>query len=388
MEFISSTVGSEVKPPANVAEFTALMCKHTDILIESAEEIDAEGCFQVLFKDIQLESNPKEAEKLVSKVSEAITGKPTSKPELRLRIMANLYNVLPSSGGAKVFITVLLSIIKFAGASRQIAMLQGYFDLLDDLVLKWALSLEEARVLFLEVSNALALHDGFEEKSQLFLIKYLATFGTVNAAPPASAPATAETKRLAAKGVAGALRNPILSFTERHNLLGLAVVASLKEDAEHAELYELLSIFSRGKLADYTRFHAKSKGAVVAKYAAATCAATGLSHDLCVTNMRLLSLCTLATEHKTEIPYAAIAADLDVPLGDVEDWVVRTISANLIEAKMDQLTSTVIITRCTQRVFGPGQWKDLQTKLHEWKSNLRSIIGTLAKTQALQQEGP
>ena len=32
-----------------------------------------------------------------------------------------------------MFITVLLNIIKYAGAVGQIALLEGYFDLLDDL---------------------------------------------------------------------------------------------------------------------------------------------------------------------------------------------------------------------------------------------------------------
>lgn len=56
--------------------------------------------------------------------------------------------------------------------------------------------------------------------------------------------------------------------------------------------------------------------------------------------MRLLTLCSLATEHE-EIPYAAVAGGLEVPLSEVEPWVVAAIGAKLIEAKMDQLTATV-----------------------------------------------
>jgi hypothetical protein len=115
------------------------------------------------------------------------------------------YNVLSVSsaskpGSQRVFIVVLLSIVKFAAASGQVPMLQGYFDLLDgkllvlitllpsclqltvvvvvvvvsDLVLKWSLSMEDARGLFLAVSEALdsaPTEHGLQDKAQLFLIK-------------------------------------------------------------------------------------------------------------------------------------------------------------------------------------------------------------------------
>ena len=54
MDFMSGIVGNALEKPANVKAFTALMVKHADALIAGAEESDAEGCFQVLFKDIQV----------------------------------------------------------------------------------------------------------------------------------------------------------------------------------------------------------------------------------------------------------------------------------------------------------------------------------------------
>ena len=48
----------------------------------------------------------------------------------------------------------------------------------------------------------------------------------------------------------------------------------------------------------------------------------GINHEECVANMRLLSLCSLATEHE-EIPYSAISKTLQVDDDDVEEWVLR-----------------------------------------------------------------
>jgi translation initiation factor 3 subunit M len=48
----------------------------------------------------------------------------------------------------------------------------------------------------------------------------------------------------------------------------------------------------------------------------------GIDNDECVSNMRLLSLCSLATEHE-EIPYSAVSQTLQVDEDDVEEWVLR-----------------------------------------------------------------
>ena len=44
---------------------------------------------------------------------------------------------------------------------------------------------------------------------------------------------------------------------------------------------------------------------------------------------------------------------------EVEEWVLRAIQTGLMEAKMDQMQRVVVIRRCTNRVFGPSQWKVL-----------------------------
>lgn len=42
---------------------------------------------------------------------------------------------------------------------------------------------------------------------------------------------------------------------------------------------------------------------------------------------------------------------------EVEDWVLQAIQTGLMEAKMDQMQRVVVISRCTNRVFGTAQWK-------------------------------
>ena len=54
IDYLSGVVGTPLAKPANVTEFTEIMVAHADALIAGAEEKDVEGCFQVLFKDIQV----------------------------------------------------------------------------------------------------------------------------------------------------------------------------------------------------------------------------------------------------------------------------------------------------------------------------------------------
>ena len=131
-------------------------------------------------------------------------------------------------------------------------MLQGYFDLLDDLVAKWGLAPAEARGVFLQVADALdkaaSGGDGAHaDKSQRFLVKYLATFPAGAAVPP-------EARAAAVKGAVGAVQSPVVSFLQRHNVVSLAPVASLQGDAEHGALFGLLQVFATGNLGAYRAF--------------------------------------------------------------------------------------------------------------------------------------
>ncbi len=97
--------------------------------------------------------------------------------------------------------------------------------------------------------------------------------------------------------------------------------------------------------------------------------------------MRLLSLCSLATEHE-EIPYDAIASTLKVDAADVESWVIEAVGSGLLSAKMDQLQKVVLVERCAVRRFGIEQWKVLQKRIDVWKKNVKDVLEGLKSSQA------
>ncbi len=139
----------------------------------------------------------------------------------------------------------------------------------------------------------------------------------------------------------------------------------------------LLEIFANGKLEDYERFVA-TYASIFDQY--------GLSKHECIRHMRLLSLCSLASEHE-EIPYSAIASSLSIEEDEVEKWVIDAVSSGLISAKMDQLQRVVMVERCIVRSFGIEQWQALQAKLLSWKKSVKGVLDGLRQSQAVIQEG-
>lgn len=100
--------------------------------------------------------------------------------------------------------------------------------------------------------------------------------------------------------------------------------------------------------------------------------------DEVATSMKLLQLCSLATEEQ-EISYATIAKALRVDVNEVEMWVVECISQGLIEANMDQFKCTLSVSRCVHRSFGPQQWRSIQHKLASLRKNVATILETIKK---------
>lgn len=202
-----------------------------------------------------------------------------------------------------------------------------------------------------------------QANKQRFLLKMLGTYSTISQVD--------DQARMAAKESAlGAIRDPVTLFSEQRTILSLPPIATLQDK----DIYTLLEIFQQGKLEDFQSF---------LKTHPQTLSKNNLSEQDAIRHMRLLSLCSLATEHE-EIPYDAIATTLQVDQSEVENWVIDAVSSGLLSAKMDQLQHVVMVERCVVRRFGMEQWKVLQKRLDVWKKNVKSVLEGLKQSQHSQ----
>jgi translation initiation factor 3 subunit M len=367
-----SNLVAEAKAPELIRKLLA----HRDIILSFEGEQDVEGCFGVLFallyKTSRLETDlPALAEDIAAAVLEKYEGAESRAP-LRLRMATNLCNILPTR--SQVQFEVLLKIIGYAALSGLLLMLSSFFEGVEEWLQDWDLSLSDQRRLYLLIADVQE-RAGDDTATQKFLLKYLATYDMATAEGGGGGDATlqqGQVRQAAARAAIGAVKAPIESFMQQRNVLGMSAVRQLETDPEFAKAHELLRIFSEEKLAAYLTF-ASTSSPFLAKHS--------INNDECVANMRLLSLCSLATE-KDEIPYSLVAETLKIATDEVEDWVLKACSAGLMDARMDQLEQMVLVSQYTSRVFGVEQWKNLQAKLRLWDANVSSLLTTIRRSNA------
>jgi len=156
-------------------------------------------------------------------------------------------------------------------------------------------------------------------------------------------------------------------------LLEIEVLKKVVMERE-SKLWELLKVFAAENLGQFKDFVTKNSQNYLESI--------GLDYKRCLTKMRLLSLASLANEleagpKQCEIRYEKISATLEVEESKVEKWVIRAISANVIDAKLDQLRRVVIINWAAQREFKKKQWEVLAKQIANWKdsvANLQKLI--------------
>ena len=80
------------------------------------------------------------------------------------------------------------------------------------------------------------------------------------------------------------------------------------------------------------------------------------------------------SSNPTSTPTRAPTAPLVARCAEVESWVMQAISAGLLMAKMNQLTSEVLVSFCTEREFCEKQWGSLQESLVDWRDSIRGLL--------------
>lgn len=354
------------------------------VLSPSEEGIGAFSLLAALLDRVEDASLANDVMKSLVIAVEANSNNVGAAVENKIGMLCALYNL--RSGAEKCFIlSRILSYAAFSGdASSVMSLLPNRKSTLGQLLeennlerlLAGFAGVENAdkRSLFLIASNVVGrVAEISKEKDmdqeataslaskQRFLLKMLGTYADTSEIDE-------DARTAATHAAVGAINNPVSLFNEQRCIMSLLPIIDLK--SKKPEIHALLSIFQEGKLEDFQSF---------IKSNPTTCADYNISEDDAIRHMRLLSLCSLATEHE-EIPYEAIATTLQVDQSEVENWVIAAVSSGLLSAKMDQLQHVVMVERCVVRRFGIEQWKILQNRLDMWKKNVRSVLDGLKQS--------
>ncbi|KAM1954343.1 hypothetical protein ACFX1T_023701 [Malus domestica] len=337
-------------------DLVSLMLTSAEVILSKVSEKDLECIFTVICNVVTKSESPDEALEMAKLISSKITQKPTDKPALRLKILFNLYNLLENPYSRFL---VYLSALNLAINGRVTEHVIPSFKNVESFLKEWNIGISDQRQLFFTIANVLKEHKNMTKESFKFLTKYLATFSGEDVHT------LSEAKEEAIRTIVEFVKAPDMFQCD---LLNMPAVEQLEKDAKHALAYQLLKIFLTQRLDAYLEFQAVNSD-LLKSY--------GLVHEDCITKMRLISLMDLGSDESGRIPYGAIRDTLQINDDEVELWVVRAITAKLMDCKIDQMNQVVIVSRCTERVFGEEQWLTLRTKLATWRGNIANVISTI-----------
>ncbi|KAL2528669.1 Proteasome component (PCI) domain protein [Forsythia ovata] len=337
-------------------DLASLMLTSADIIFSKASEKDLEFVYTVICNLVNKPEGLDQVHELAELISTKVTQQQIEKPALRLKIMFNLYNLLENPY-SRFF--VYMKALNMAVKGKVTEHVVPSFKKMDSFLREWNLGVKEHRELFLTVANILKENKSSSKDSFKFLVKYLLTFAGEDAT------SMSEAKEEAVLTIIEFVKAPDMF---QGDLLDMPAVAQLEKDAKYAQVYQLLKIFLTQRLNAYLDFHT-ANSTLLTSY--------GLVHEDCIEKMRLMSLVDLGTNESPQIPYSLIRDTLRIEDNEVELWVVKAITAKLMDCKIDQMNQVVLVSRCIERRFGQHQWQALRTKLASWRGNIANVMSTI-----------
>ncbi|KAL5614347.1 uncharacterized protein BROUX77_000184 [Berkeleyomyces rouxiae] len=281
---------------------------------------------------------------------------------LSLNALTTIFNLLPASNPVRF--RVLIEILKYLKQGGMWENLRPYLEFLPAWIQDWGLTGEQQRQVYEETAEV-AKEAGHDEESFQYVLKAMRTFNPDSNEELASEPA----QRLALSAVKAALlSNTHFLFQE---LRSIPAVQSLSDS--HPAYAQLLEIFAEQDLEDYNDFNDEHKGFLESE---------ALDTQILHRKIRLLSFSSLAAATPNrEIPYSAIVKALQIPDDEVELWTIDAIRVGLVEGKLSQQKSVFLVHKVTFRVFSIRQWRELSTRVDQWKTTLRSVLDNLIQAR-------
>lgn len=348
----------------NPGNLYTLLVRESGALFNAPEK-EFEGAYNLLIALLQ--HVPTDARRaLVKTALKIIVESNTDKSALKLKALSNLFNTLKADDPLRY--DVYLAVLAFAEKADELERLFAHLPHLETWARQWGASADQICDLHLKISEKLQSR-GSTKEAYNFLVKHLQSYNeeTASTALP-----------IARRAVILALSTTGLWAYE--DILTLPAIHQLQKGKEKLdkEFYALLRIFIDGDLAGYRKFAASNSALFDAE----------LTQDGCERKMRLLTIAALGTNRiNEEISYKELAEALQVNEDEVELWIIDVIREGLAEAKMNQLHSTVTISRSTYRAFGREEWKQLGAKLHAWRSSLSNILSVVGNAKLIVSGG-
>jgi len=292
-----------------------------------------------------------------------ITSSPQHAFVLASNALSTIFNLMDKANPIRY--NVFQMIVRLVRQHGQFDLLKPRLKNLEGWFAEWKTAQEEQRKLYVDVSEA-AVEGGDNDEAYHYLLKALATFDRDNQDEISSE----EAQKLSLRAIRMAISSP--ARFDFQDLRALPSVQALSES--HPVHSQLLDIFNEQDLDDYNDFRDEHEGFIEQEK---------LDHDKLQRKMRLLTFASLAASTPNrEIPYSNIAKALQIPSEDVEMWTIDVIRSKLVEGRLSQQQRVFLVHRTTYRVFGDKQWRELGTRVDQFKNVVERLITVVRKAQS------
>ncbi|KAF6262353.1 hypothetical protein COO60DRAFT_649925 [Scenedesmus sp. NREL 46B-D3] len=330
---------------ARYDELVKRLSAHLDLVFAKCSEKDAECIVSVIALLVARLDKDSHYTELARKLALDFSKQPEVAGEAKLNGLLALYS---SCSTAPARYMVLLQTLEFAKHSKQLAALlvpvvKGKAE---EWKRSWGLKPSMAIELYLQLAALMkVVGDRSSVKEYLRLLSSVLALVSGN-----DAAELAKVKPFAVEAVQAFVRS---TDVFQCDFWELPAVQQLARDAATAPLLKLLDVMLNGDLAG---FKAAATPAVLE--------GVGVSAEAALDKMRLLALLVLGSKAKgSAVPFADIQAALDIPCEQVQPWIVRAIGSKLLEGKIDQVSGSVVISRCHHRTFTSREWQGLGEQL-------------------------
>jgi len=305
---------------------------------------------------------PEESQALVQTLAAHLASDTITGHELkRAKILGNLFNNLDRSSPSRF--DCFYNLLSLAGRAGQVRALASQFPKIESWVQDWQISEEQVRTLYRKVYEVLAAA-GNKKEACKYLQQLLQTYESTSGVTLAGA------KDDAIKLIVLSLGEP--TTYEVDNVVALKAVAQLENEVA----FELINTYSQGNLAKFQDWTAKHPTAL---------ADMGLDVEELTHKVRLLNLAYICAGHNT-VAFGTIASALSIDESAIEEWVIDLIRVGLVEAKVDQVNSQVIVSRSIHGSFEDDQWAVLKAKLGGWQRNIVQVQRVLTNVRIQMEE--
>nr|OQO22524.1 hypothetical protein B0A51_09675 [Rachicladosporium sp. CCFEE 5018] len=325
-------------------------------VLNSAPEKELQAAYNLLIHLISQSEDPDNyIRSICLNLRKPITSSPANNTGIALSILGTIFNTLDPDGSTRY--NVLTLIIELVKKTGNFETLEPQLETLDKWIADWELEPKDQRRLFTAVSDTAAAASN-PEASYRYLLKALLTLQ--------SEPSSSEARDLSLRALKAALQHD--KHFDFQDLTSLDSIQALRKSDE--VWYDLLELYSSDTYSDLQDFKESNDDFFTSN---------NLSEEILDRKMRLLTLASSAA-HASQtrtLPYAQIAKALQIPSEDVEMWVIDCIRSGLVEGKLSQQKQEFLIHRSTYRSFGENQWREVASRLENWKSSLVNVLAVI-----------